>query len=64
MRWSLSVECSFLPFWGLSSSKLPVPNPILGIEVERYVIVVVRGVIQVVQNWFTGIPNLTKVLVK
>ena len=36
-------------------SKKPVPDPILGVEVARCSIGVVRGVVQVVQNWFTGI---------
>ena len=53
----------FLPFWVMSpsSSKRPVLDPILGFEVARYILVV-RGVVQVVQNWFTGIPNPTRSL--
>ena len=46
-----------LPFWRMSSSKRPVPDPILGVEVALCSIGVVRGVVQLVQNWFTGIPN-------
>ena len=30
------------------------------IEVARCSIGVVRGVVQVIQNWFTGIPNPTR----
>ena len=41
------------PFWGLSSLKRLVPDPILEVEVARCSIGVVRGVVQVIQNWFT-----------
>ena len=54
------VECFFLPFWLMSSSKRTVPDPTLADKVARCSIGVVRGVVQVVQNWFTGIPNPTR----
>ena len=41
----------------ISSSKRPVPDPILGNEVARCSIGVLRVVVQVIQNWFTGIRN-------
>ena len=44
-------------FWGISSSKQSVPHPILGVEVVCCSIGVVRGVVQVVKNWFTGNQN-------
>ena len=51
---------SILSFLGMSSSKRPVPDPILGVEVAHCSIGMVRGVVQVVQNWFTGIPNQSR----
>ena len=48
---------SFFSFWELSNSKRPVPDPILGVEVDLFSIGVVLDVAQVIQNWFTGIPN-------
>ena len=50
---------SLLPFWKISSSKRPVSDP-LGVEVAHCSIGVVRGVVQVIQNWFTGNPNPTR----
>ena len=52
-------SCLFL---GMSSSKWPVQDPILGVEVARCSIGVVHDVIKVVQNWFTGIPNPSRSL--
>ena len=49
-------------FLRMSISKRSVPDPILGVEVARCSIGVVRGVVQVVQNWFTGIKNPTRSL--
>ena len=46
--------------WGLSNSKPPVQDPILGVEVAHCSIGVVLGVIQVVQIWFTRIPNTSR----
>ena len=43
------------PFWEMSSSKWQIPNTILGDKVARCSIGVVRSVVQVVQNWITGI---------
>ena len=52
------VYLSSIPsFLGMSSSKRPVPDPILGLEVARCSNGMVRGVVQLVQNWFAGIPN-------
>ena len=31
-----SIRQVFYPFWGMSSSKRPVPDPILGVELARY----------------------------
>ena len=45
------------PFWWKSSFKTKVPYPILMVEVVFCSILVVRGIVQVVQNWFIGIPN-------
>ena len=47
-------------FSGMSSSKRPVPDPFMWVEVDRCSIGVVQGVVHVVQNWFTGIPNPTR----
>ena len=44
-------------FLGDVEFERPVSDPILGVEVACRSIMEVRGVIQVVQNWFTGIPN-------
>ena len=41
----------------MSSSMRPVRDPILGVEVAGSNNGEVRGAVQVVQNWFTGIPN-------
>ena len=49
------VECSFL--FGDVEFESPHSRFILGVEVARCNIGVVRGVVQVVQNCFTGIPN-------
>ena len=35
----------------------PVPDRFVRVEVARPSIGMVHGVVQVVQNWFTGIPN-------
>ena len=52
------VYSSSVPSFHLCmSSKRPVPDPILGVEVACCSIGVVRGEVQVVQNCFTGIPN-------
>ena len=53
----LSIS-SFLS--GMSSSKQSFPDPIMGVEVDRCSIGVVRVVVQVFQNCFTGIPNPTR----
>ena len=51
-----SIRRLFLPsFLGISSSKRLVPDPILGVEEARCSIGDSNGVVQVVQNWFTGI---------
>ena len=47
-------------FLGDVEFERPVSVPILGVEVARCIIGVVRGVVQVIQNWFTGIPNPTR----
>ena len=59
MVYPSSVSSSYpVPsFLGMSSSKRHFPDPILGVEVALCSIGVVRGVVQLVQNWFTGIPN-------
>ena len=46
--------------WTMSSSKRPIPDLILVVEMACCSIGEVRGVVQVVQNWFTGIPYLTR----
>ena len=50
-------SCLFLR---MSSSKRPDPDIILGFEVIRCSIGVVRCVVQVIQNWFTGITIPTR----
>ena len=53
-----SIRRVFLPsFLGMSRSKRPISDPILGVEVARCSIGVVDDEVQVVQNWFTAIPN-------
>ena len=53
-----SIQRLFLPsFLGDVELEAAVPDPILEAEVISRCIEVVRGVVQVVQNWFTGIPN-------
>ena len=48
----------FLPsFLWMSRSKWPVPNSSFGVEVVCYSIWCDSWWAQVVQNWFTGIPN-------
>ena len=47
-------------FWWMSSSMRPVRDPILGVEVAGSNNGEVRGAGQVVQNWLTGISNLTR----
>ena len=44
-------------FLVIVSSKMPVLDPILGVEQVSCSIGAFHGVVQVVQNWFTGITN-------
>ena len=43
--------------WKMSSSKLEYKDQIMGVDLARCSIGEVRGVVQVFQNLFTGIPN-------
>ena len=52
-----SIRRVFLPsFLGMSSSKRPIPDPILDVKLARCSIGEVRSAVQVVQNWIAGIP--------
>ena len=51
---------SSFSFWMILSSKWPDPIRFWEVEVACCSIGVVRGVVQVIQNWNTGIPNPTR----
>ena len=53
----VSIESSVHSFLGIVSSKKPIPDPILEVKVALSIIGLVRGVVQVFQILFTGIPN-------
>ena len=47
-------------FGGMSTSKRPVPDPILGFDEIRSIIVVVYWCGPIDQKWFTGIPKSSR----
>ena len=47
----------FLSFLGAVEFEKPFLDPTSGLKVASYSIGEIRGMVKVVQNWFTGIPN-------
>ena len=63
MTEDVSISRVFLPsFLGDVKFEAARSNPILWFDEASCSIEVVRGLVQVVQNWFTGIPNPSRSL--